>query len=103
MLGDDALLMGKDKITGVMYLHGTYPRLYHQDPRGLNDTIQYEVEVYEIDGRNYEVIVDMELGAGYKAEQIHTVFGEATVFFNPIDYASNSDQYITHYPTKRYH
>lgn len=97
-----AAFLGNASVKGVMYLHGSYPRLYHSDGYGgpFNEDLQreHDVEVYSVDQDYYEDIRAMELGAGYVEEEINTSFGVAKIYFNPINvFSPNIDKWIPAY------
>lgn len=96
--------LGNTTVYGVMYLHGSYPRLYHvvnddyDSPFRLPLEKTHEVEVYSVDQAHYEGVRSMELGAGYEEEEIDTPYGKAKIYFNPHTVFSPSiDKWIPAY------
>ena len=100
-LGDDAEFLGKDSVRAVMYSNGAYPKLYHSDGYGspLDEDHQrnHELEIYRVNDRAYKRIDQMELGAGYEAEQIDTEWGPATIYYMPHKNFTNADKWVEKY------
>jgi gamma-glutamylcyclotransferase (GGCT)/AIG2-like uncharacterized protein YtfP len=101
MLGN-AKFMGSVDVKGVMYLHGTYPRLYHaikDDPHfGFDKERHHTAEIYYVEYPLYEDILYMERGAGYVEETIDTGDGKASIFFNPHEvFSPDYDKWIESY------
>lgn len=99
-----AEFLGSTSVLGVMYLHGSYPRMYHvvnddyDSPFGLDKERAHEVEVYSVDEAHYQGVRAMELGAGYFEEEIETPYGVAKIYFNPHSvFSPGMDKYIAAY------
>lgn len=117
MLGDDKEFKGTLKLRGVMYLCGSYPRLYnwacnwektdkpHPDVEGHhactpfceNLERSHEIEVYEVNHDAYIAIKYMELGAGYVEEDIDTEWGVAKIYYSKPEAHSKYHQWIEAY------
>jgi len=102
MLGEDKELRGKSTVHGVMYLCGTYPRLFHvaKDDNHAFGTLlesQHEVEVYSINDSAYERIRGMEIGARYTEETLLTDWGEAKIYWADTDSFRDSYRWIKAY------
>ena len=111
-LGADAKLMGYAKVSGVMYLCGSYPHLYHSDgsteelefgetPFAESLERQHVVEVYEINSDAFRSINNMELGAGYSAETLDTEWGAATVYITDPECYSPRLEWIEAYTKEK--
>lgn len=105
-LGADAEFLGEGVVRGVMYSNGSYPKLYHFAV-GLGDNLDgvlvedlerdHVLEIYKINEEAYRGIHNMELGAGYVAEEIETDWGPATIYYMPHEHFSNSDKWVESY------
>lgn len=109
-LGDDAEFLGKDSVRAVMYSNGAYPKLYKVELEadgegGLNaeyvfdplNSRNHELEIYQVNDRAYKRIDQMELGAGYEAEQIDTEWGPATIYYMPHENFNSEDKWVEKY------
>lgn len=60
-------------VQGEMHLAYSYPHLYSLEDSDPELTREHPVEVYEIDDNYYQMILGMELGAGYRPHEIEIV------------------------------
>ena len=59
-------MLGVAKVRGAMFLNYSYPHLFREEDSAPEMVKEYEVEIYEIEDREYKGIVGMEVGAGYQ-------------------------------------
>lgn len=107
-LGADARFLGKDKVRGVMYSNGSYPKLYKPLVIGTDGADMFrdelirdhELEVYSIENHMHDYIHGMEIGAGYIEEDIKTEFGKAKIYYMPHDLFDPEDVWVKDYTHK---
>jgi len=98
-LGENKEFVGKDKITGTMFLRYNYPHLYlnSQNPQITKEKpTEHTLEVYKIDQEHFNVIDRMEKSSGYEQEKIKTIYGETIIWVNK-DYFPPGLKYIKEY------
>lgn len=108
-LGADAKFLGKSTVFGVMYSNGSYPKLYKsvsefEESKELSErfladekAVEHEIEIYDIEPDRFRSIRNMEIGAGYEAEEIKTPYGEATIYWMPHEHFYEGDTWVESY------
>jgi len=82
-------LLGTTAISGVMQTNGWFPRLFDSKEVEVSPEFvkTYELQIFEVDERQFRTIENMEHGAGYRSVLIDTKLGPATVYIsNPASF-----------------
>lgn len=100
ILGEDAKFLGNAEVMAVMYSNGSYPKLYrsNSDKRFFHDLArEHTIEVYDINKDAFKDIFSMEVGAGYRLEEVETPYGEAGIYYMPHEHFSSHDKWVEKY------
>lgn len=70
---EDAIFLGEDWVEGYeLYVDGL--------PYAVRGNGKLKVEVYEVDEETFELLNNIEVGAGYMPVEVNTEFGEAVLW-----------------------
>lgn len=102
ILGEDAKFLGRAEVKGVMYSNGSYPKLYRRSEDmgslfGSEFEREHTIEIYDINKDAFKDIFSMEVGAGYRLEEVETPYGEAGIYYMPHEHFSSHDKWVEKY------